>query len=59
MTKKHFQFIAATIAAMPDFSASLRTQKASCASAFAESLELCNPRFNRALFVKACKLRAD
>ena len=59
MTKKHFEFIARTIAAMPSFAPSLRTQKASCARAFADSLELCNPKFNRDRFLAACGLDAD
>ena len=59
MTKKHFEFIASTIAAMPDFADSLRNQKASCARAFADALQKENPKFNRAIFVKACSLRAD
>lgn len=59
MTKKHFEFIAATIAAMPDFAASLRNQKASCATTFADALQKENPKFDRALFIKACNLRSD
>jgi len=59
MTKKHFEFIAATIAAMPDFADTLRAQKASCASSFADALQKTNPRFDRARFIKACNLRAD
>ena len=54
MTKKDFQFIAATIAAMPAFSSTLRDQKTSCASAFATALAVANPRFNRARFLSAC-----
>ena len=59
MTKKHFEFIASTIAARPDFTDSLRNQKASCARAIADALQKENPKFNRALFIKACSLRAD
>ena len=54
MTKKHFEFIAATIAAMPTFAPSLRAQKDSCARAFADALARENPRFDRARFLKAC-----
>lgn len=57
MNKKHFEFIAATIAAMPDHAASLRTQKASCARAFADALKRENPAFKESLFLKACNLR--
>jgi len=53
MTKKHFEFIASIIAARPD------NQKASCARAIADALQKENPKFNRALFIKACSLRAD
>lgn len=59
MSKKHFEFIAGVIAAMPDHAASLRAQKASCARAFAEALAKENPKFNPSLFLKACKLRED
>jgi len=59
MTKKHFEFIASTIAARPDFTDSLRELKASCARAIADALQKENPKFNRTLFIKACSLRAD
>lgn len=51
---RHFAFIAATIARMPDHAASLRTQKRSCALAFAAACATTNPRFDRARFLKAC-----
>lgn len=54
MTRKHFEFIAATIAAMPTHAATLRTQKRSCALAFADALAKENPRFDRERFLKAC-----
>ena len=53
MTKKDFTFIAATIAAMPTFSASLRDQRRSCALAFANALAATNPRFDRDRFLDA------
>lgn len=56
MTKKHFEFIAATIAAMPGHAPSLRAQKESCARSFADALTKENPRFDRARFLKACGL---
>ena len=57
MTKKDFEFIAATIAAMPAFSASLRDQKTSCALAFAKALQTANPKFDQRRFLDACKFR--
>jgi hypothetical protein len=51
---RHFSFIAAVIAAMPDHAPSLRAQRASCASAFADACTQSNPRFDRARFLKAC-----
>ena len=54
MTRKHFEFIASTIAAMPTHAATLRTQKRSCALAFADALASQNPRFDRGRFLKAC-----
>tara|TARA_R110000822_G_scaffold143591_2_gene281945 strand:+ start:127 stop:315 length:189 start_codon:yes stop_codon:yes gene_type:complete len=58
MTKKHFEFIAQTIAAMPTFSPALRDQRRSCALAFASALAAANPRFDR--FVEAAtKINAD
>ena len=51
---RHFAFIAATIAAMPDHAASLRAQKASVAAAFADACTATNPRFDRARFLRAC-----
>ena len=60
MTKKHFEFIAQTIAAMPTFSPALRDQRRSCALAFASALAATNPRFNRDRFVEAAtKTNAD
>jgi len=56
MQKKHFEFIASVIKAMPDFAPSLRAQKASCAQAFALALAKANSRFNVEKFVIACKL---
>lgn len=56
MTKKDFEFIAATIAAMPAFSPTLRDQKRSCALTFANALQEANPRFQRQRFLDAaCK----
>jgi hypothetical protein len=54
MTKKHFELIASTIAAMPSHAPSLRAQKQSCALAFADRLAKEFPRFNRDTFLKAC-----
>ena len=54
MITKHFEFIAATIKAMPDHAPSLRAQKLSCANAFAVALARTNPRFDTGRFLKAC-----
>ena len=51
---RHFAFIAATIAAMPNHAASLRAQKRSVALAFADACADTNPRFDRARFLLAC-----
>jgi len=51
---RHFAFIAATIKAMPDHAATLRTQKRSVALAFADACAGTNPRFDRARFLRAC-----
>lgn len=51
---RHFAFIAATIKAMPDHAATLRTQKRSVALAFATACAGTNPRFDRARFLRAC-----
>ena len=54
MTHQHFRTIAAIIRAMPTHAPTLRAQRESCASAFADALSLTNPRFNRARFLSAC-----
>ena len=54
MTRAHFEFIAATIAAMPDHAATLRAQKESAAHTFADALEATNSRFDREKFLAAC-----
>lgn len=59
MTKSHFQFIADTIAAMPDHAATLRAQKVSTAHQFADKLPATNPKFNREIFLAACKLPVE
>ena len=51
---RHFAFIAAVIAAMPNHAASLRAQKRSTALAFADAYAKTNPRFDRARFMRAC-----
>lgn len=51
---RHFAFIAAVIAGMPDHAASLRAQKRSCAISFAEACAGSNARFDRARFMRAC-----
>ena len=51
---RHFAFIAATIKAMPDHAATLRTQKRSVALAFADACGRTNPRFDRRRFLLAC-----
>ncbi len=51
---RHFAFIAGVIAAMPTHAASLRTQKRSCALAFADACASSNHRFDRARFMRAC-----
>lgn len=54
MTRAHFEFIAATIAAMPDHAVTLRAQKESTARTFADSLAKTNPNFDREKFLTAC-----
>jgi hypothetical protein len=54
MTRRDFQFIANVINAMPSFNVSLRTQKQSCAAAFAEALYVTNVNFDREKFLAAC-----
>jgi hypothetical protein len=54
MTRKHFQIIAKIIASMPTFSETLRTQKRSCALAFADALPKENAQFDRLRFLAAC-----
>ncbi len=54
MQRRHFELIAEIIHNMPSFAASLRTQRESCAHAFADGLRASNPSFNRARFLKAC-----
>lgn len=49
MTKKDFEFIAATIKSTPD--AALRTQMAHL---FADKLATANPKFKKDIFLKAC-----
>lgn len=56
MTRKDYEKIAAVIKGMPDHAATLRAQKASCASSFADMLAADNPRFDRERFLKACGL---
>lgn len=51
MTPRHFQFIAETIRNMPVFAASLRTQRESCASAFADALAATHGHFDRKRFM--------
>ncbi len=53
---RHFSFIAGVIAAMPGHADTLRAQKASCATAFADACASTNPNFNRSRFLAACKL---
>ena len=55
---RHFSFIAATIAAMPDHAASLRAQKASVATAFADACAKTNPKFSRERFLAACEVKS-
>ena len=57
MTKKHFELVARVIKGMPDFAASLRTQKESCARAFAVEFAKENPRFDSARFLAACGVK--
>lgn len=59
MQHRHFAFIAATIAGMPDHAPSLRAQKASTAAAFASACARTNPKFDRDRFIAACELKAD
>lgn len=51
---RHFSFIAAVIAEMPDHAATLRTQKRSVALSFADACSRSNPRFDYGRFLKAC-----
>ncbi len=53
MQHRHFAFIASVIAGLPDHAASLRAQKASVTSAFAQALEKTNPNFDRSRFFNA------
>lgn len=53
---RHFSFIAATIAALPDHAPTLRAQKTSIAHAFADACRATNPRFDRDRFLAACDL---
>jgi len=59
MTKKDFQLIADTIKGMPSHSASLRSARRSAALAFADSLAITNPRFNRERFLQATGTEGD
>ena len=54
MQHRHFSFIAAVIAAMPDHAATLRAQKTSVANTFADACAATNPSFDRSRFLKAC-----
>lgn len=56
---RHFAFIAATIAAMPDHAPSLRAQKASVAASFADACAGTNAKFSRSRFIAACQLRDE
>lgn len=51
MTPRHFEFIASTIRNMPTFAASLRTQRESCAAAFADALAKTHSNFDRDRFI--------
>jgi hypothetical protein len=51
---RHFSFIAAVVAAMPDHAPTLRTQKTSVAHAFADACRATNSKFNRSRFLAAC-----
>jgi hypothetical protein len=51
---RHFAFIAAVIAAMPDHAATLRAQKRSVALAFGDACSRTNPRFDYGRFMRAC-----
>ncbi len=53
MQHRHFAFIANVIASLPTHAPSLRAQKSSIASAFAEALVGTNPNFDRARFFTA------
>jgi len=56
MTKKDFEMVADVIKEMPSCSPNLRAQKESVARSFAERFAQINPRFNLAIFAKACGL---
>jgi hypothetical protein len=56
---RHFAFIAATIAALPEHAPTLRAQKAAMASAFADACARTNPKFDRARFIAACFAEAS
>lgn len=53
MTRKDFIIIAEIIRDMPDHAATLRTQKESCARAFAKGLRSSNSNFKAELFYQA------
>jgi hypothetical protein len=59
MTRKDYELIAAIIAAMPRFAASLRTQHESTARQFADKLASDNPRFDRERFLTACGVQGN
>lgn len=56
---RHFAFIAGVIANMPDHAASLRTQKESCARAFADACAATNPKFDYPRFLRACGIEVQ
>jgi 5-bromo-4-chloroindolyl phosphate hydrolysis protein len=50
MNKEQIVFITSVIKGMPDFSVSLRTQKASCARAFMNAIDLQTKDYDSELF---------
>jgi len=54
LSRQHFAFIAETIKELPVHNASLRAQKESLASSFAEKLKHTNMNFNKSRFLDSC-----
>jgi hypothetical protein len=58
LEKRHFEFIAETIARLPIHAPTLRAQRDSTARAFASALASTNDKFNADRFLRACGVAA-